>query len=69
MIVQHFIGAVVPPPLQSFCKFTFNGNMIFPKRISVKLGLLTQNLAQNCPPKPDKSEHEVKIVLVCNEDE
>jgi len=35
--------------------------MIFPKRISVKLGLLTQTVAQNCPPKPDKSEHEARF--------
>ena len=39
--------------------------MIFPTGISVKLGLLTQNLAQNCPPKPDKSEHEARFKHCC----
>ena len=32
MIVQHFIGAVVPPPLQSFSKFIFNGKYDFSKK-------------------------------------
>jgi hypothetical protein len=49
MIVQHFIGAVAPPSLQSFCKFTFNGKHDFSKKDFRLVGFINAKLSTELP--------------------